>query len=116
MSIFSKFIPILFCVAIVSVAHAQGRSLPAGALREGTLANEKLIRDAKMGVAAKVAVLGCSKPETLQPFVLAAPTGKIGSRHWKEQWVIGGCGKTYPITIDFMEDGQNAAIWTIRGR
>lgn len=114
MSIPSKYKPLIFCVAIFTAAYAQAGSLPDGAIREGSLANGKLIRDAKVGVAAKVAVLGCSKPESLQPFVLAMPTGEVGSRRWKEKWVIGGCGKQYPINIDFGEDGQNAAIWTIR--
>jgi len=94
-------------------AAAQAAPLPKGAIRAGSLANPKLIQDAKMGVAAKVATLGCSKPETLEPFVMAMPAGQVGSRRWRELWLVGGCGKRYPVTLDFSEDGPNAANWTI---
>lgn len=87
--------------------------MPDGAIREGTLANGKLISDAKVGVATRVAILGCSEPKTIQKFVIAMPEGEVGARHWKEQWVIGGCGNKYPINIEFREDGANAAYWSI---
>ena len=99
-------------VALAATAHAE--PLPKGAVQAGTLANPKLIQDAKMGVAAKVATLGCSRPETLQFYVMRLPTGAVGARHWQEQWHVGGCGKRYAITLDFHEDGPGAANWSIR--
>ena len=37
-------------------------------VQQGTLTNEKLQRDAMMGVAAKAGVLGCEKITGVQPF------------------------------------------------
>jgi hypothetical protein len=87
--------------------------LPPGAIEKGTLANVQLIRDAKMGVAAEVAVMGCDKPGDIDPYVLAMPSGSVGARMWKELWIVSGCGKKYPVKIDFQEDGANAANWSI---
>jgi len=95
-------------------AFANGEVLPQGTIRKGTLANAKLIADAKLGVAAKVAVMGCAKPERLEPYVVAMPTGVPGERQWKELWVVSGCNSKFTIHIDFKESGPNAADWTIR--
>ena len=81
--------------------------------KKGTLANAKLIRDAKMGVVSKVAVMGCTKPGDFEPYIVAMPSGAVGERRWKELWVVSGCGKEYPVKIEFYEDGPNAANWTI---
>ncbi|AXE32573.1 hypothetical protein DK842_05185 [Chromobacterium phragmitis] len=88
-------------------------SPPPDALQTGTLANQKLIRDAMMGVAAEMGTRGCAKPEGVQPYVLAQPQGEPGSRFWREAWVVTGCGKEYPVRIEFREDGQESAYWTI---
>jgi hypothetical protein len=40
------------------------------------------------------------------------PQGKVGSRNWKELWVVGGCKKTYPVKIKFQED-KTGATWVI---
>jgi hypothetical protein len=106
----------LALLATASVAQAQGKALPEGTLRPGSLGNAKLIRDAKVGVAQKVALLGCDKPETLEPYVVAIPTGDVGARRWKERWIVSGCGRKYPVNIDFSEDGPNSAYWTIPGK
>lgn len=107
---------ILLAVCLCALSGiASAASLPKGAIQAGSLANAQLIQDAKMGVAAKVATQGCSQPETLEYFVMALPSGKVGARRWQELWVVGGCGKRYPVTLDFNEDGPNAANWSIRG-
>jgi hypothetical protein len=95
-----------------SISWAAGK-LPAGAIKKGTLANTKLIRDAKLGVVSKVAVMGCTKLGDFEPYVVAMPSGAVGQRRWKERWVVSGCGKEYPVKIEFYEDGPNAANWTI---
>jgi hypothetical protein len=100
----------LFMLPVVCGAEEK---LPAGAIKKGTLANAQLIRDAKMGIAGKVAVMGCDKPGDIDPYVLALPSGPVGARSWKELWIVSGCGKKYPVKIDFQEDGPNAANWTI---
>ena len=53
-------------------------------VQQGTLTNEKLQRDAMMGVAAKAGVLGCEKITGVQPFVTRMPSGEPGARSWQE--------------------------------
>jgi hypothetical protein len=88
-------------------------NLPDGAIKKGTLANAKLIRDANVGVVSKVAVMGCTKPGDVDAYVVAMPSGAVGQRRWKELWVVSGCGNKYPVNIEFYEDGPDAANWTI---
>jgi hypothetical protein len=71
------------------------------------------MRDAMVGVSAKVATLGCGKPEDFVAYVIARPSGKSGARRWREKWLVKGCGKQYPVDIDFSEDGANAANYWI---
>ncbi|MGY3942087.1 hypothetical protein [Aeromonas tecta] len=82
-------------------------------VQEGTLANQKLIRDAMVGVAAWVAAKGCQAPERFVPAVLQLPQGEPGSRYWQERWTVIGCGAEYPVVIDFRETGLESAMWTI---
>jgi hypothetical protein len=100
-------------LAMTTAAQAQG-NLPAGAMKRGSLANAKLIQDAKLGVAAKVATMGCSQPGAVEPFIVAMPSGAVGQRHWTELWIVSGCGNKYPVKIEFYEDGPDAANWTIQ--
>jgi len=103
---------LLFIIAVP--ASGNDDVLPQGTIKKGTLANAQLIADAKLGVAAKVGVMGCAKPERLEPFVVAMPTGVPGQRQWKELWIVYGCNSKFPVHIDFQESGPNAADWTIR--
>lgn len=99
--------------ALFGSAHAAD-SLPPGTIKKGTLANAKLIQDAKTGVAGKVATMGCSKLGDVDPYVVAMPTGPAGAHQWKERWIVAGCGSHYPVDIEFKEDGKGNADWTIR--
>jgi len=94
-------------------ALGNDEALPKGTMKRGTLANAKLIADAKLGVAAKVGTMGCGKPERLEPYIVAMPTGTPGQQRWKELWVVSGCNNTYPVHIDFNESGEGAADWII---
>ena len=90
---FKKIILPLICIlSFTSLAFSEVK-LPEGTIQAGSLCNQKLIMDAKVGVAGKVATLGCDKPETLQMFVVKLPTGKVGSKNWQEKWMVGGCKK-----------------------
>jgi len=81
--------------------------------QEGTLANPQLIQDAMVGVASWVATKGCEAPERFVPVVLQLTRGEPGSRYWQERWTVMGCGKEYPVTIDFRETGMESAMWSI---
>jgi hypothetical protein len=100
----------ILCMAFTCRASDD---LPSSAIKKGTLANAKLIQDVKVGVAQKVATMGCTQLGDVEPYVLAMPSGPVGLRHWKELWVVSGCGSKYPVNIDFSEDGPNAANWTV---
>lgn len=107
---------IYFGLLVIMTEPALGNDdvLPKGTIRKGTLANAQLVADAKLGVAAKVGVMGCAKPERLEPYVVAMPTGVPGQREWKELWIVYGCNGKFPVRIDFRESGPSAADWTIR--
>ncbi|MBA4503298.1 hypothetical protein [Marinobacterium marinum] len=98
------------CCAVPAFANS---GLPEGAIQEGTLSNQQLIHDAMLGVAADVATQGCDSPENFMPYVMAMPEGQVGSRYWRELWVVQGCGKTFPVKIRFSEKGVGAANWVI---
>lgn len=108
-----KFIYTLILLLAINQITRAADSLPPGALQRGTLANAKLIEDAKVGVATKVATLGCSSLGDVDTYVLVMPTGAPGHRTWKELWIVAGCGKNYPVTIEFATNGPDAD-WTIR--
>lgn len=88
--------------------------LPEGVLQAGSLANEKLMSDAMVGVVGKVAIKGCEAPESFLPYVLRMPEGRVGQRAWAERWVVTGCGREFPIDVEFVEDGAQAANWLVR--
>ncbi|OYD23896.1 hypothetical protein [Oceanimonas baumannii] len=102
----------LLTLFILPVAVAA--TLPEGAIKEGTLSNQQLIQDAMTGVAAEVATRGCGSPEDFIPYVMAMPEGSVGSRHWRELWVVKGCGKEFPVEMNFREAGSGAANWNIK--
>lgn len=107
-----KKIIFLTCIACISTLTAE--ELPAGTIQKGSLANDKLISDAKVGVAGKVATLGCKDLKDFTAYVVAMPAGKPGSMYWEEKWVVNGCRKQYPVDIKFAEDGKGGAFWTIK--
>lgn len=94
------------------VSSASG--LPEGVLKAGSLANQKLMSDAMVGVVGKLATKGCEAPESFLPYVLRMPEGPVGQRVWAERWVVTGCGREFPIDVEFMEDGAQAANWLVR--
>ena len=98
---------------LMTSAWAADEAMPAGAVQRGTLANEKLIADTKLGVASKVATMGCDKLGDVATYVTQLPTGNPGHRSWKELWIVSGCNQKYPVNIEFTTSG-NDADWTIR--
>lgn len=99
---------------LMQSAASFANDLPEGVLQEGSLTNEKLMSDAMVGVASKVAVKGCASPETFLPYVTRMPEGPRGKQVWAEKWVVSGCDREFPIDVEFREDGPNAASWVVR--
>lgn len=89
-------------------------SLPAGTIQKGTLANQKLVQDAWLGVSGKAGTLGCRRIDFYEQYAVALPRGNPGSRVWQERWIITCSGKTHPISIAFSEAGLGAANYSIK--
>jgi hypothetical protein len=93
---------------------ARNTGLPAGTIKKGTLTSPQLMHDTMQGVTGKVATLGCDKVEDVAPYVVTPFSGAPRARQWQEKWLVKGCGKQYPVDIDFKEDGAGGAYWTIK--
>jgi hypothetical protein len=93
---------------------AANTDLPAGTIKKGTLTSPQLMHDTMLGVAGKMGSLGCHKVEDVAPYVVTPFSGATGARQWQEKWLVKGCGKQYPVDIDFKEDGAGGAYWTIK--
>jgi hypothetical protein len=87
--------------------------LPEGTIQGGSLANEKLTQDTLAGVAAQVAIMGCDKPENLNPYVVAMPEGPNGAKHWKEKWIVNGCNRKFEVNISFQQT-PSGVTYTIK--
>src|SRR5262245_33605493 len=101
-------------VLVSSAGTGMAQSLPAGTIKKGTLANQKLIQDAMLGVTGKSATLGCTRIDSYEQYVVALPSGTPGSRVWQERWIVNCGGKTHPVDIVFSEAGMNAANYSIK--
>jgi hypothetical protein len=101
-------------VSTSSSIAARDPDLPAGTIKKGTLTSPQLMHDTMQGVTGKVATLGCDKVEDVTPYVVTPFSGTPRSRQWQEKWLVKGCGKQYPVDIDFKEDGAGGAYWTIK--
>jgi hypothetical protein len=101
-------------VSTSSSIAARDPDLPAGTIKKGTLTSPQLMHDTMQGVTGKVATLGCDKVEDVAPYVVTPFSGTPRSRQWQEKWLVKGCGKQYPVDIDFKEDGAGGAYWTIK--
>ena len=93
---------------------AHNTDLPAGTIKKGTLTSPLLMHDTTVGVAGRVAALGCDKVEDIARYVVTPFSGAPRARQWQEKWIVKGCGKQYPVDIDFKEDGAGGAYWTIK--
>jgi hypothetical protein len=93
---------------------AANTDLPAGTIKKGTLTSPQLMHDTMQGVTGKVATLGCDKVEDVASYVVTPFSGAPRARQWQEKWLVQGCGKQYPVIIDFKEDGAGGAYWTIK--
>lgn len=98
-------------IGCIGIAVADD-NLPPGALKRGTLANAKLIEDTKVGVAGKIASLGCTQLGDVDIYVTRMPAGEPGRKNWQERWIVSGCQKKFPLTLTFVEDATGAS-WTI---
>ena len=59
---------------------AREASLPDGTIGKGTLANAKRIHDTFDGVFARAVLLGMTKPDKEEMFVVQNPVGRAGAQ------------------------------------
>lgn len=83
-----------------------------GVAKEGTLANVKLISDAKAGLE-KVVGTTVNDSELLK-FVIQQPVGEVGSRSWREMWIVNKSNESTQFLITFKEVGLGAADFEIQ--
>lgn len=84
-------------------------SVRPGVAKEGTLANEQLVRDA---TAALHKIVGGTEP--VEKFVVQQPVGPPGEKAWREVWVYDPKGRQQKFIMTFQEDGKGSADFTIK--
>ncbi|TKB45370.1 hypothetical protein [Thalassotalea mangrovi] len=83
-----------------------------GAAAEGSLANQKLIADTTSGLEDLIGE-SISDSEVLK-FVIQQPVGEIGSRSWREMWIVKSPEKKQEFLITFREAGLGGADFEIK--
>ena len=115
--IMKYIIALSVALALISGCKSTEKLTPVsqikpGVAKEGTLANDKLISDAKTGLEQVVgSVINDSE---LLKFVIQQPVGEVGSRSWREIWIIKTSENTSQYLMTFTESGLNAADFVIK--
>ncbi|MCE9684632.1 YjgB family protein [Shewanella sp. AS16] len=79
--------------------------------KEGSLANEKLILDATADLQALTGTP--IKSSEVLKFVIQQPVGEVGSRAWREMWVVKTPDGKTQFLLTFKEVGLGAADFEI---
>lgn len=101
---------------VIHFPDAATGPLPPGVLKEGSLANPKLMADAATAVTDGLKAKGYfidPKGVPLNQYVVSMPTGTVGKKIWTEHWVFLVEEKEMPFTIHFREDGSRGASFVI---
>ena len=83
-----------------------------GVAKEGSLANEKLIADAKASLETLIG--GPIDDAELLKFVIQQPVGDTGSRAWREMWIVKTEQNESQYIMTFKESGLNAVDFEIK--
>lgn len=83
-----------------------------GVASEGTLANQILIDDAIAGLQRLTGK--AVNPSEVLKFVIQQPVGKVGSRAWREMWIIKSPDSAEQFLMTFKEAGTGAADFEIK--
>ena len=110
-------ITLSIALALISGCKSTEKFTPVsqiktGVAKEGTLANSKLVSDAKAGLEKMVG--SAIKASELLKFVIQQPVGDIGSRSWREMWIVKTSENTSQYLMTFTESGLDAADFEIR--
>lgn len=91
--------------------------IPAGVAREGSLANEALIRDTSAAIYKQLNLSesDIAKGVKIIKFVIQQPVGDVGRKAWRELWVYNpGSPDSASYIITFQEDGTGSADFIIQ--
>ena len=78
-----------------------------GVASEGSLANHKLIEDTTSGIET---ITGISAADSkILKFVIQKPVGKVGSRSWRELWLVKSAESENHFLVTFKEAGLSGA-------
>ena len=91
--------------------------IPAGVAREGSLANEALIRDTSAAIYKQLNLSesDIAKGVKIIKFVIQQPVGNVGRKAWRELWVYNpGSPDSASYIITFQEDGAGSADFIIQ--
>ena len=79
---------------------------------EGTLANQTLIADVTSALEIK---LGSNIEDgDILKFVIQQPVGQVGSRAWREMWIVKSSEGGKQFIMTFRESGLGAADFEIK--
>lgn len=115
--IMKRIIALSVFLALIAGCKSTGELTPVsqikpGVAKEGSLANAKLISDAKAGLEN---VFGSKiKDSELLKFVIQQPDGEAGSRSWREMWIVKTPENTIQYMMTFTESGLDAADFEIK--
>ncbi|MCL1038915.1 YjgB family protein [Shewanella submarina] len=79
--------------------------------KEGSLANEKLILDVTVGLR-ELTGQPINSSELLK-FIIQQPVGDIGSRSWREMWIVKQPDRDVQFLLTFKETGLDSASFEV---
>ncbi|MGY0503863.1 hypothetical protein [Luteimonas sp. e5] len=106
-----RLAPVIALACLAPIAHAQSTP-PApvpDAISPGSMTNEKLRQDALVGALSTANARGCRDASNFAVWVTRLPEGTPGERSWQEVWVMQCANGSFPVRIDFREDGLQSA-------
>jgi len=112
-----KFIAIMIMTSMMLFGCASSNELPPiskinpSVAEEGSLANEKLIADARAGLIESANIKSDTK---IIKFVIQQPMGSAGERAWREMWIVSPESNSMRFIITFRETGLNSADFEIQ--
>ncbi len=110
---------LVISVLLISGCKATSELQPVskvkpGVAKEGSLANQKLISDVTASLE-KIVGDTINNPDTkILKFVIQQPVGEIGSRSWREMWIVKSPKNGAQFLITFKEVGTGAADFEIK--
>ncbi len=112
---------LVLAIAVLLISGCQATSeldpvskIKPGVAKEGSLANVKLIADATAGLEKIIGSSVNNSDTNILKFVIQQPVGEVGSRSWREMWIVQSPKGGTQFIITFKEAGLGAADFEIK--